>query len=68
MPAALRKPSANTSSEHVVGRDHITPDEIMRLPAEAMVLLSNEQTPALARRIRYYTDPEFCNLFNRLEC
>jgi type IV secretion system protein VirD4 len=54
----------NTSSEHVVGRDLITPDEIMRLPAEAMILLAQGQRPALARKIRYYADPEFRDLFD----
>ena len=58
------KPMPNTSSEHVVGRDLITPDEIMRLPGEAMILLAQGQRPALARKISYYADTEFRNLFD----
>ncbi len=46
-------PMPSTSSEHVVGRDLITPDEIMRLPTEVMILLAQGQTAALARKIRY---------------
>ncbi|MCZ8178066.1 MAG: type IV secretory system conjugative DNA transfer family protein [Rhizobium sp.] len=58
------KPPGITSSEHVVARDLMTPDEIMRLPDEAMVLLTRGQRPALARKIRYYADPEFRTLFD----
>ena len=58
------RPVPGTSSEHVVGRDLITPDEIMRLPGEAMILLAQAQRPALARKIRYYADPEFRDLFD----
>jgi type IV secretion system protein VirD4 len=56
------KPPGITSSEHVVARDLMTPDEIMRLPDEAMILLTRGQRPALARKIRYYADPEFRTL------
>lgn len=48
----------------MVARDLITADEIMRLPSEAMILLSTGQRPALARKIRYYADPEFRKLFD----
>lgn len=58
------KPPSNTSSEHVVARDLITPDEIMRLPSDVMILLTNGQKPVLARKIRYYADPEFGRLFD----
>ncbi|QEE43481.1 hypothetical protein FVA81_02230 (plasmid) [Rhizobium sp. WL3] len=37
----------------------------MRLPSEAMILLSTGQKPALARKLRYYTDPELRPLFER---
>lgn len=63
-PTMPWKPMPSTSSEHVVGRALITPDEIMRLPAEAMILLAQGQRPALARKIRYYADPEFRDLFD----
>jgi type IV secretion system protein VirD4 len=36
----------------------------MRLPAEAMILLAQGERPALARKIRYYADPEFRDLFD----
>lgn len=58
------KSRSRTSSEHIVGRDLITPDEIMRLSGEAMILLSTGQKPALARKLRYFADPEFRNLFD----
>ncbi|THV10560.1 type IV secretory system conjugative DNA transfer family protein [Rhizobium rhizophilum] len=59
------KSPGHTSSEHVVARDLITPDEIMRLPSEAMILLNTGQRPALARKIRYHADPEFQKLFDQ---
>ncbi len=63
-PSMPWKSVPSTSSEHVVGRDLITPDEIMRLPGETMILLAQGQRPALARKIRYYADPEFRDLFD----
>lgn len=57
-------PPGHISSEHVVARDLITPDEIIQLPSETMILLSTGQRPALARKIRYYVDPEFQKLFD----
>jgi type IV secretion system protein VirD4 len=36
-----------------VARDLITPDEIMRLPSEAVILLSAGHRPTLARKIRH---------------
>jgi type IV secretion system protein VirD4 len=46
----------HTSSENVVARDLITPSEITRLPAEAIILVNRGQRPALERKIRYYAD------------
>lgn len=63
-PTLPWKPHSITSSEHVVARDLMTPDEIMRLPDQAMILLNRGQRPALARKIRYYADPEFRTLFD----
>lgn len=58
------KPPSITSSEPISARNLITPDEIMRLPDKAMILLNRGQRPALARKIRYYVDPEFRTHFD----
>ncbi|MBW8302011.1 MAG: type IV secretory system conjugative DNA transfer family protein, partial [Hydrogenophaga sp.] len=54
-----------SSSEHISARDLINADEIMRLPADQMILLRQGQRPAWVRKIRYYADPEFEEVFDR---
>ncbi|MHB0953239.1 MAG: type IV secretory system conjugative DNA transfer family protein [Allorhizobium sp.] len=54
-----------SSSEHISGRDLINADEIMRLPADQMILLRQGQRPAWVQKLRYYADPEFEGAFDR---
>lgn len=54
-----------SSSEHISARDLINADEIMRLPADQMILLRQGQRPAWVRKIRYHDDNEFRGLFDR---
>jgi type IV secretory pathway TraG/TraD family ATPase VirD4 len=42
----------------------MTPDEIMRQPEEAMILLTRGQRPTLARKTCYHSDPVFRTLFD----
>ncbi|MET0172024.1 MAG: type IV secretory system conjugative DNA transfer family protein [Agrobacterium vaccinii] len=53
-----------TSAEHVAARNLINADEVMRLPADTMILLQQGQRPARLRKIRYFEDPEFKGLFD----
>ena len=53
------------SASHLVRRDLLTPDEVMRLPAGAMLLLRQGAAPILAGKVRYYADPEFRGLFDQ---
>ena len=46
-------------------RDLLTPDEVMRLPAGAMLLLRQGAAPILAGKVRYFADPEFRGLFDQ---
>lgn len=52
-----------SSSDHVTGRELLTPDEIMRLPANLQLLRVQGMPPVLAQKLRYYADPEFAGLF-----
>jgi type IV secretion system protein VirD4 len=52
-----------SSSEHVTGRELLTPDEIMQLPASLQLLCLQGMPPVLAAKLRYYADPEFEGLF-----
>ena len=54
-----------SSSEHISARDLINADEIMRLPADRMILLRQGQRPARVQKIRYYADTEFKGAFDR---
>ena len=50
-------------SNHLTGRDLLTPDEIMQMPPELQLLRVQGQPSALAQKLRYYADPEFKGLF-----
>ena len=52
-----------TTGTSLTGRDLLTPDEIMQLPSECQLLRLQGQPPAIARKLRYYADPEFAGLF-----
>ena len=50
-------------SDHLTGRDLLTPDEIMQMPPNVQLLRVQGQPSALAQKLRYYADPEFAGLF-----
>jgi type IV secretion system protein VirD4 len=70
--SASRSPGrwASTQSasrqENVTRRDLLTPDEVMRLASDRMILLRPGLAPTLARKVRYFEDPEFKDLYPRL--
>ncbi len=49
-------------SEQRVGRDLLTPDEVMRLADHLMLILRPGRDPLVASKIRHYADPEFKGL------
>ena len=51
------------AKEHQLDTRLLTPDEIMQLPSECQLLRLQGQPPAIARKLRYYADPEFAGLF-----
>ena len=52
-----------STAEHVTGRELLTPDEIMQLPQSLQLLRLQGRPPILAKKLRYYADPEFKDLF-----
>ncbi|MEO1502390.1 MAG: type IV secretory system conjugative DNA transfer family protein [Pseudomonadota bacterium] len=50
-------------SNHLTGRDLLTPDEIMQMPPNVQLLRVQGQPSALAQKLRYFADPEFRGLF-----
>ncbi len=52
-----------STAEHITGRELMTPDEIMQLPQSLQLLRVQGMPPVLAQKLRYYTDPEFRDLF-----
>ncbi len=54
---------APSMTQNVTGRDLLTPDEIMQMPPNLQLLRVQGNPTALARKLRYYADPEFKGLF-----
>jgi len=52
---------AQSASQHqsLTRRELLTPDEVMRLPADRLLLLRPGARPAVGKKIRYFEDPEF---------
>ena len=51
-----------STSLHLTGRDLLTPDEVMRLPAHLQLLRVQGQPVILAAKLRHFADPEFAGL------
>lgn len=45
-------------------RDLMTPDEVMRLPDNLMIVFRPGRSPLLASKVTYYAEPEFQGLFD----
>ena len=58
------RPGEVTSTSYCsTGRDLLTPDEIMRMPAELQLLRLQGKPAIIARKLRYHADPEFAGLY-----
>jgi type IV secretion system protein VirD4 len=55
---------SQSSSGHVAARRLATPDEIMRMPADTLLLLRQGERPLWAGKVRYYAEREFAGLFD----
>ncbi|MBV0893149.1 type IV secretory system conjugative DNA transfer family protein [Paracoccus sp. Z118] len=52
-----------STTHQLTGRDLLTPDEIMQMPAWAQLLRVQGRPMIVAEKIRHYADPEFKGLF-----
>ena len=64
VPPTNRLDAHVTEFEHVTGRELLTPDEIMRMPADTLLLLRQGERPLWAGKVRYYDQREFAGLFD----
>ncbi|MDP3491557.1 MAG: type IV secretory system conjugative DNA transfer family protein [Hyphomonadaceae bacterium] len=59
-PMMVSQTTTSTSTtDHLVKRELLTPDEVMRLDSNLEILLQQGQAPVAALKVRYYVDPEF---------
>ena len=61
-----QEPTQTNLSEHVTGRELMTPDEIMRLASHLQLLRAQGKPPIIAEKLRYYADPEFRPLLDEI--
>ena len=61
-PSARR--GARAGAAYVIARWLATLDEIMRMPADTLLLLRQGERPLWASKIRYYDQREFAALFD----
>ncbi|UTP40929.1 type IV secretory system conjugative DNA transfer family protein [Phenylobacterium sp. LH3H17] len=54
----------SSTSPHHVARPLMTPDEVMRVNHDRLLLLRPGQEPLAPWKVRYYRDPEFQGLFD----
>ncbi|PTT37567.1 conjugal transfer protein TraG, partial [Stenotrophomonas sp. HMWF022] len=59
-----RASPSESVSTHVTARRLVTPDEIMRMPADTLLLLRQGERPLWAGKVRYYEQREFGGLFD----
>ena len=58
------RPGDPASTTHqLTGRDLLTPDEIMQMSPHLQLLRLQSRPMILAKKLRYYADPEFRGLF-----
>ena len=63
----VSEPMDHNLSEHVTGRELMTPDEIMQLPGHLQLLRVQGKPPIIAEKLRYYADPEFRPLLDEIK-
>lgn len=65
-PASIFSDGARSQSAsgHVAARRLATPDEIMRMPPDSLLLLRQGEHPLVVGKIRYYDQREFAGLFD----
>jgi type IV secretion system protein VirD4 len=60
----LSTTQSRSTNLHLVKRDLMTPDEVMRMGADRMLVLRPGHAPLVGRKVRYYADAEFAGRFD----
>jgi type IV secretion system protein VirD4 len=55
----MHKGSSAGSAQQFTGRPLLTPDEVMRLPPEKVIVMVKSESPYLLERLNYLTDEEY---------
>ena len=55
--------TGTTTTLNLAKRELLTPDEVMRLAADLMLLIRPGEAPLGVQKVRYFADPEFQGLF-----
>ena len=63
----VSEPMEHNLSEHVTGRELMTPDEIMQMASHLQLLRAQGKPPIIAEKLRYYADPEFRPLLDEID-
>ena len=63
-PGQWRANRSYSSNLNLTRRDLLTPDEVMRVSDDELLLLRPGALPLVARKVRYFSDPEFSGLFD----
>jgi type IV secretion system protein VirD4 len=53
-----------STTQHLAARNLMDPNEIMKLGADALLLMRVGQNPLIVRKLRYYKDKEFAGQFD----
>lgn len=53
-----------STTPHLVARPLLTPDEVLRIGEDRMLLLRPGRAPLAPWKVRYYADPEFRGLYD----
>ena len=59
-----KRDASESVNTHVTARRLVTPDEIMRIPVDTLLLLRQGEHPLAVEKIRYYDQREFAGLFD----
>ena len=54
----------DVNASHMIGRDLLMPDEVMRLPGDQQILMYTNMKPLIARKIKYFEEPDLASLFD----
>lgn len=61
----LKDPERSLSkTQHLATRNLMDPNEIMKLSPDTLLLMRVGESPLIVKKIRYYTDKEFAELFD----